>query len=193
LGVVSPGDGFGAGVQALAEALTRASLALLVVELRAEADGAAHATRLDLALLSERLGEAAEWLAFNVCAAGNVGLIGAAEAGEAALVVAAAQPEFVRAVVCVSPELERVSTAALVVEAPTLLVLGSRDSRAVMACARHLPSMRCDRRVELIRGPGGRFDAAGALKEAAGLCATWLGLHLSSPLPDDRSWALLAR
>jgi len=182
LGLASPATTVAANAPSVAEALVCANLAAMVVELRAEPEGAGD--HQDLELLAERLSEVAEWLAINACAGASVGLMGAAEVGEAALVVAATRPQLVRAVVCASALLDRVSTAATATLAPTLLVLGERDARAVMASARLVPHMRCERRVELVRGCGARLDAPSALRDLTTSAVNWLRHHLGSA-PDD--------
>jgi len=183
VGVVGAGTRVTSANRFVADTFARAGLSVLVVELLTEEEDEREGPRTNLPLLAERLGDAAEWLAFRTgVVETGVGLVGLGAAGEAALVAAAAVPDLARAVVCAAAPLHRAGTAVMLTEAPTLVLVGDQDRTALKGCERLVASMRCEHRMEILHGAGPRLDEPGVLDQAVNLATSWLRDRLTPRL-----------
>jgi putative phosphoribosyl transferase len=137
-GVVAFAHGSGSGRfsprnRAVARALVEAGLATLLIDLltaREEAEDV-RTTRLrfDIPMLAERVGGAIDWLSSERSVANlRVGCFGASTGAAAALIAAAERPRRVRAVVSRGGRPDLAGDALPRVRAPTLLIVGGRDS-----------------------------------------------------------------
>jgi pimeloyl-ACP methyl ester carboxylesterase len=140
--------------------------------------------RFDIALLSNRLGDAAQWLAVDPQTASlPLGLFGASTGGAAALVVAAAQPQRVQAVVSRGGRPDLAGDALARVQAPTLLIVGERDGDVILLNREAAERLRAARvvRIEIVPGAAHLFEEPGALKTVSQLAADWFRRFLVVP------------
>lgn len=144
-------------------------------------DQAGGVLRFDIGLLVERLILASEQLTKEPKTAGvPLGLFGASTGAGAALVTAARMPERVGAVVSRGgrPDLAAESLAA--VTAPTLLIVGGRDSALIEMNREAMDQMkRAEVSLEIVPGATHLFEEPGALEEVARLARGWFQLYLS--------------
>ena len=99
--------------------------------------------------------------------------------GAAAALVAAAGDESVRAVVSRGGRPDLAGDALRDVEAPTLMIVGGRDSRILDANRLASRELRAPHRIVVIPGATRLFEEAGALERVAGLATAWFEQNLS--------------
>jgi putative phosphoribosyl transferase len=163
--------------QAVAESLRHDGYATLLLDLLTEReereDRVTGRLRFDIGLLAERVAASVEWTSRAPVTRGlPIGLFGAST-GAAAALVAAAGTYLVRAVVSRGGRPDLAGRALARVQAPTLLVVGSRDDEVLdlnRAAAEWLPALW---RLEVVEGATHLFEEPGALDEVAHLAGSW--------------------
>ncbi|MEA2251552.1 MAG: putative phosphoribosyl transferase [Solirubrobacteraceae bacterium] len=188
-GVVVFAHGSGSGRfsprnRAVAGALVEAGLATLLMDLLTPAEEAEDLRtgrlRFDVRLLGERVIGAIDWLASHA-AVGElaVGCFGASTGAAAALIAAAERPERVGAVVSRGGRPDLARDALRRVTAPTLLIVGGKDTE-VIALNRFAQSLLAgESRLEIVPGAGHLFGEPGALERVAVLARDWFLEHLA--------------
>ena len=158
----------------VAAALNRAGFATLLFDLLTDVEGVDRRNVFDIALLGERLSEAIEWAADLPEVAGlPIGLFGASTGAAAALVAAAAQAEGVAAVVSRGGRPDLAGQALNRVEAPTLLVVGSRDQVVLDLNQQAAAHLGCQHEIAVVARATHLFEEPGALEEVARLAIDW--------------------
>jgi putative phosphoribosyl transferase len=196
-GVVVFAHGSGSGRfsprnRAVAAVLVEAGLATLLMDLltadeEAEDMRTGH-LRFDIPLLAERVASAVDWLSSRPSiAALPVGCFGASTGAAAALVTATERPHRVRAVVSRGgrpapppsappplppPPLRRV-------EAPTLLIVGGRDTVVIQLNRQAQALLRGESELVIVPGASHLFEEPGALEQVAALARDWFLRHLA--------------
>ena len=171
----------------VARVLQRAGFGTLLMDLLSEQEEmreAAGATlRFDVWLLAERLVRASEWLESRPEAHGcRVGYFGASTGAAAALIAAAARGEHVAAVVSRGGRPDLASPDVLArVWAPTLLVVGSRDTSVLELNREAFAHLRCERKLEIVPGATHLFEEPGALEHVAAKARDWYLRFLAVP------------
>jgi dienelactone hydrolase len=136
--------------------------------------------RFDIELLATRLLAATDWLAQqSETRELAVGYFGASTGGGAALVASAARPESVAAVVSRGGRPDLAGAALEQVRAPTLLIVGGRDTPVITMNRDAMARMRADVRLEIVPGATHLFEEPGTLERVAQLAANWFREHLS--------------
>lgn len=133
--------------------------------------------RFDIALLGDRVGLTVDW-AVKKLAPPGIGLFGASTGAAAALVAAANRPDEVGAVVSRGGRPDLALEVLGNVIAPTLLVVGGRDTTVIEFNRQALSSLT-NGRLEIVDGATHLFEEPGALDQVANLAAAWFGRHLS--------------
>jgi putative phosphoribosyl transferase len=162
----------------VATALNEAGMAtflfdLLTPEEQAE-DGTTGHLRFNVDILATRLEIATEWAMGEPQLRGlPIGFFGASTGAAAALIAAARLDDLVDAVVSrggrpdlAGPYLSRVS-------APTLMVVGERDTPVIELNREAYVRMRCTRELIMVPRATHLFDEAGALEQVAALASGW--------------------
>jgi putative phosphoribosyl transferase len=167
--------------QVVAERLNEAGLGTLLLDLltaeEEEIDRITGEYRFDIGLLSGRVAAAVDWLRAGSGTELRIGLFGASTGAAAALVAAALRPEEVSAIVSRGGRPDLAGAALLQVEAPTLLIVGGDDDRAVIELNKQAYELlRTEKRIVVLAGAGHLFEEPGALEEVAKLAADWF-LH----------------
>jgi putative phosphoribosyl transferase len=135
--------------------------------------------RFDIDLLADRLNAAVDWLADRQETRGlRVGLFGASTGGGAALVAAARDPDQVGAVVSRGGRPDLAGDALPRVRAPTLLIVGGRDTPVIELNERAVAQMRAEVRLEIVPGASHLFEEPGALERVAELASGWFARFL---------------
>lgn len=165
--------------RAVAADLAEAGLATLLFDLLTEAEGRRREAVFDVDLLAGRLAAATRW------ASGRpdvgrlpVGYFGASTGAAAALAAAADLGDEVRAVVSRGGRPDLAGDRLPDVTAPTLLVVGGRDTQVLRLNERARELLRCESRLEVVPGATHLFEEPGTLERVAGLARDWFLAHL---------------
>ena len=136
--------------------------------------------RFDIGLLAERLVSASDWLAGQPATRDlRVGYFGASTGGGAALVAAAERPQIVHAVVSRGGRPDLAGAALPRVLAPTLLIVGERDTPVIEMNESALARLECVKRLEIVPGATHLFEEPGTMEEVAGLARDWFERYLA--------------
>jgi putative phosphoribosyl transferase len=167
----------------VAEGLRRVGLATLLVDLltasEEEVDLRTGELRFDVGLLAGRLTAATDWLHADAAVSRlPVGYFGASTGAAAALVAAASASDGAGAVVSRGGRPDLAGAALADVQAPTLLVVGSRDPQVLDLNRMALERLAADKRLEVVPGATHLFEEPGALERVTQLAAEWFTRHL---------------
>ena len=169
--------------RAVAEFLNESGLATLLIDLLVADedadDGGPRHPKWDIELLSTRLVQAREWTAAQPeLTALPVGYFGASTGAAAALVAAAREPDRIGAVVSRGGRPDLAGDHLCAVRAPTLLIVGSRDTQVLELNKSAAAKMKCEVRIAVIPGATHLFPEPGTLEQVAHLAADWFASHL---------------
>lgn len=176
----------------VARALQGAGLGTLLLDLLTEDEErvdlrTAH-LRFDIDLLARRLIGARRWLAAQPRTGGlPVGYFGASTGAGAALVAAAVDPAGIFAIVSRGGRPDLAGPALSEVCAPTLLIVGGRDTEVIALNRRALAQLRAERRLVIVPGAAHLFEEPGALEEVARLARDWFASHLRGQAAADQA------
>ncbi|HZO17813.1 MAG TPA: dienelactone hydrolase family protein [Gemmatimonadaceae bacterium] len=167
----------------VARSLQDAGLATLLIDLLTEdeerADARTGHLRFDIEFLATRLEAATEWLTQSPDTASlKIGYFGASTGAAAALVAAAEMPDRVHAVVSRGGRPDLAGDSLAKVEAPTLLIVGSRDVPVIPLNEDAFAQLRCEKKLEIVPGASHLFEEAGTLEVVARLAASWFDKYL---------------
>jgi len=148
--------------RAVAETLQGSGFATLLLDLLTEAEDRVDARtrqfRFDIELLAGRVGTAVEQIREQAAVGGlPVGLFGAST-GAAAALVAAAHDHSIRAVVSRGGRPDLAGAALHRVQAPTLLIVGSRDEPVLDLNRQAAQQLAAPSRIEVIQGATHLFE-----------------------------------
>lgn len=166
---------------AVAAALNSEGMATLLFDLLTPAEERDRANVFDIPLLAGRLIEAVRWIdGERALASLPLGLFGASTGAAAALVAAARLGARVGAVVSRGGRPDLAANALEDVAAPTLLIVGGRDTGVIelneQACAR----LRAPKALEIVADATHLFPESGAMDAVIALAARWFTTHLAS-------------
>jgi len=165
----------------VADALHRAGLATLLLDLLT--DGEAHDRHnvFDILLLARRLHAASVWL--HAQTGLPVAYFGASTGAAAALEAAALSGSGIRSVVSRGGRPDLATPAALTrLRAPTLLIVGGRDRQVLGLNRLAADRMHCEHRIAVVPGATHLFEEPGALGTVAELARDWFAGHLGRPV-----------
>ena len=168
----------------VAQVLQEAGLATLLMDLltpEEEAFDAQTATlRFDIELLSGRLAEATGWLLDQPQTAQlRIGYFGASTGAAAALVAAAELPVLIAAVVSRGGRPDLAGKALRRVAAPTLLIVGGRDSTVLELNRKAFAELPGEKKLEIVPGATHLFEEPGSLESVAQLARNWFAFYLN--------------
>jgi putative phosphoribosyl transferase len=133
--------------------------------------------RFDIALLAQRLIDAAYWIKgeFDYL---SIGYFGASTGGGAALVAAAELGETAGAVVSRGGRPDLAGDALPRVTSPTLLIVGGLDYPVIEMNKDALARMCCEKELKIVPGATHLFAEPGTLEQVADVAARWFQKHL---------------
>lgn len=168
-GRLSPRNNYVAGE------LRKSGFATLLMDLLTPDEEPSTQARFDIALLAQRLGLAADWLAHDPGTRHlPLGLFGASTGAAAALQLAAYGRPDVFAVVSRGGRPDLAGRQALErVRAPTLLIVGGLDLQVIELNRTAYASLGCTRHIEIVPGATHLFEEPGTLEQVARLAAAW--------------------
>jgi dienelactone hydrolase len=178
--------------QAVASALQRRGFATLLIDLltvhEEAVDQRTAQLRFDIQMLAARLLAIVEWLRRRPDTRSlAIGLFGASTGGGAALIAAAAEPDEIAAVVSRGGRPDLAGAALPYVEAPTLLIVGGRDTLVIQMNREAKARMHGTVALEIVPGATHLFEEPGALERVAALAADWFELYVASGKAEPRT------
>lgn len=150
----------------------------LLTDLLTPAEDVLYKNRFNIALLSRRLVRITEWaLQQVVLKALPVGYFGASTGAASALQAATVLPENISAIVSRGgrPDMAR---AIAGVKSPTLLIVGSLDKQVLDLNQNVFRDLKCDKKMEIIKGASHLFEEPGTLHQVADLAVDWFKKYL---------------
>ena len=170
----SPRNNYVAGV------LRQAGVGTLLMDLLTPQEDRDYARRFDIALLTQRLLDAARWVVSQDATRElPLGFFGASTGAAAALEAAAMLGADARAVVSRGGRPDLASPHALAsVTAPTLLLVGGFDDVVIDLNQLAYDQLRCEKELVIVPGATHLFEEPGTLEEVARQAAAWFARHL---------------
>lgn len=164
----------------VARRLERSGFATLLLDLLSPEEEANRQNVFDIGLLASRVIEATEW-ARCLPELSNlpIGYFGASTGGGAALAAAAMNPEHVSAVVSRGGRPDLAGNALGSVEAPTLLLVGSRDEQVLELNRWAMTRMKCTVELSVVPGAGHLFEEPGTLDAVVEKASEWFQRYSS--------------
>ncbi len=170
---------------AVARVLQRAGCDTLLFDLLTEREAKDRRNVFDVALLASRLAAATTWVRARPEQRNqSIGYFGASTGGAAALVAAADDPD-IAAVVSRGGRPDLAGTRLGSVQAPTLLIVGSRDDLVLELNHRAAKELRCVNLVRVVDGATHLFEEPGTLAEVARLASAWFARWLANGVDRD--------
>ncbi|TDD37084.1 phosphoribosyltransferase family protein [Saccharopolyspora elongata] len=170
----------------VAQRLNRDGLGTLLLDLLTGAEEFDRANVFDVELLGRRLVEVTAWLRAQPEADRlGIGYFGASTGAASALWAAAEAPSAVAAVVSRGGRPDLAAERLAEVQAPTLLIVGSRDDAVLGLNQQAQRLLRCENRLSIVPGATHLFEEEGTLEEAAELACKWFIDHLAPALQDE--------
>jgi putative phosphoribosyl transferase len=169
----------------VASALNSALLGTFLFDLLTKQEEAADEVtgelRFNIDFLTRRLIAATDWIqAQPDTKKMALGYFGASTGAAAALVAAAARPEAIKAVVSRGGRPDMAATSLPGVRAPTLLIVGGRDTTVIALNEEALARINAVKKLVIIPGATHLFEEPGALPEVARLAAGWFVQNLGA-------------
>ena len=164
--------------RAVAGAMVKGQLATLLMDLLTEPeeriDMVTAQLRFDIPFLAARVIASMDWAAQQMQTRNlPIGLFGASTGAAAALIAAAERPQIARAIVSRGGRPDLADSALDIVTAPTLLIVGSRDTPVIELNRQALDRLTAIKRLEIVPGATHLFEERGALEEVARLAIDW--------------------
>ena len=173
--------------RAVAEALNEQGIATLLFDLLTPDEELNRANVFDIPLLGERLTDVVGWIDRQPELAGlPLGLFGASTGAAAALVAAARIGVRIGAVVSRGGRPDLAGMALQEVIAPTLFIVGGRDSGVIELNEQAYARLRCQKSLEIVPGATHLFPEPGAMEEVIALAGRWFKTYLV-PLAQHRA------
>ena len=145
--------------------------------------------RFDIPLLAERSILAVRWAMNQADLQGlPIGLFGASTGAAAALITAATLEGQIAAVVSRGGRPDLAGSALEQVEAPTLLIVGSKDHTVLDLNLRAARRMHCINRLHFVPGATHLFEEPGALEQVGAVAGDWFVEHMHAQVPAGSRW-----
>lgn len=167
--------------RAVATALNSAGLGTLLFDLLTEPEATDRRNVFDIEVLADRLSGATRWLRTRTPV--PIGYFGASTGAAAALWAASSAGPEVGAVVSRGGRPDLAGPRLAGVRAPTLLIVGGRDTTVLDLNRQAESALRCECRLAVVPGATHLFEEPGALDEVSDLARDWFTLHLTPQEP----------
>jgi putative phosphoribosyl transferase len=167
------------GNELIATALQKSGIATLLFDPLTPVEDSRQGNRFNVDLLADRLELATNWITEQSDLPDRaIGYFGAGTGAAAALRSAAHLDKRVKAVVLRGGRPDLAGTQALsALKAPTLLLVGGRDTSAIALNREALGKMQCEKRMHVIPGATNRFEQPGTLEQAASEATAWFSRY----------------
>jgi len=166
----------------VAQVLQEARLATLLSDLLEEREASDRRKVFDIDLLTNRLLANAHWLRQQPQTAKlTLGYFGASTGAGAALQAAAREPEGIAAIVSRGGRPDLALDYLHLVQAPTLLIVGSEDELVISLNKKAYGLLRGTKGLKIVPGASHLFEEPGTLEQVAELARDWF---LQYALPE---------
>lgn len=165
----------------VASALHARGIATLLFDLLTPVEDSQYRNRFEIDLLTTRLVTATRWMQqHDDIARLPLGYFGASTGAAAAVRAACAGLSQITAVVSRGGRPDLAGREALeALTAPTLLMVGGRDTAVIALNREAFAMMKCEKQLRVIPGASHMFEEPGTLEQVAQLATDWLSLHLT--------------
>lgn len=169
----------------VAQGLLQGGLATLLLDLltleEERADARTAQYRFDTGLLAKRVVGTTDWLLRQSETRDlRIGYFGSSTGAAAALIAAAERPDFVSAVVSRGGRPDLAMNFLARVKAPTLLIVGGKDTPVITFNKDALTRIRAEKKLEIVPDASHLFEEPGALEKVVRLARNWFQQHLVS-------------
>lgn len=167
----------------VANALYGYGLGILIVDLltpeEEQVDSHTRALRFDIPFLENRLLEIIDFVKHHPDSKKlHLGLFGASTGAAAAICAAVRRPDDIKAVVSRGGRPDLALDSLSLLRAPTLLIVGGKDSEVLKLNERSLLQMKCPKELIVIKGASHLFEEAGALEQVSVEAQVWFARYL---------------
>jgi pimeloyl-ACP methyl ester carboxylesterase len=165
----------------VAEVLTESGIGTLLFDLLTFSEEGDREKVFDIPLLADRLALATDWVTGHPETLGlPIGYFGASTGAAAALAAAARVTRPIGAVVSRGGRPDLAGAWLPKVAAPTLLIVGGRDSTVLELNRVAFEKLTCPKRLDVVPGATHLFEERGALEQVAALAAGWFREYLTA-------------
>lgn len=162
----------------VAAELNRGGMGTLLMDLLLPQEDSIPATRFDVDLLAERLVQATKWVTEQQPIPLPLGYFGASIGAAAAIRAASTSPTRIHAIVARGGRVDLAGRDALsMLLAPTLLIVGGRDSSVIERNESAFALLTCQKELDIVPGATHLFEEPGALETVARLATRWFERH----------------
>ncbi|MEJ2162946.1 MAG: dienelactone hydrolase family protein [Robiginitalea sp.] len=162
----------------VAKVLQQQHLGTLLFDLLTESEDTYYENRFNIGMLTRRLISVTDWvLVYSFPHKLPIGYFGASTGAASALRAAAHFKEQIAAVVCRGGRPDMAMEDIPLVTAPTLFLVGSRDTQVIEFNQKAQEAMQAPSRLKLVNGASHLFEEPGKLQEVADLSAGWFSTH----------------
>jgi len=163
----------------VARVLREAGIGTLLMDLLTEEEDTVYQTRFNIDLLTERLLLATRWLQEQQRTKNLViGYFGASTGAAAALKAAAAEGSKIAAVVSRGGRPDLAKEALVLVQSPTLLIVGGNDDIVSELNREAYARLKGKKQLVIVPGATHLFEEPGTLEEVARLATDWFKQYL---------------
>jgi putative phosphoribosyl transferase len=163
----------------VARALNQARLATLLFDLLTPDEAEDRNNVFNIALLSQRVGEAINAARENKDLQGlKIGLFGASTGAAAALCAAAVEGDGISAVVSRGGRPDLAFEMLRRVVSPTLLIVGGLDYQVISLNEKAYSELHCEKRMEIVPGATHLFEEPGTMEQVIALASRWFAHFL---------------
>ena len=166
--------------QYVAQALQKRGYTTLLFDLLTEKEDNDRNYRFDIPLLTTRLKQVTEWVINNQDTQDmNIGYFGASTGAASALRAAALLDDKIKAVVSRGGRPDLATNLLHLVQAPTLLIVGSLDEYVIELNQEAINRMQCTAALKIIDGASHLFSEPGKLEKVAQMALQWFDKYLN--------------
>jgi len=168
----------------VANILNQKGLATLLLDLLTETEDKSYETRFNIDLLTSRLIAVTKWVQQqNETEGFPLGYFGASTGAASALRAAAFFKDAIKAIVSRGGRPDLALDEIPEISAPTLLIVGGKDSVVLELNIQAYAIMECEKKIETIPGANHLFEEQGKLEKVAELSAAWFEKWLTTKNP----------
>lgn len=166
----------------VARILNQSNIATLLTDLLTMEEDEIYENRFDIELLTQRLIAVTNYTS-KLTSLKNlpIGYFGASTGAASALKAAARLKNKIEAIVSRGGRPDLALDDLKLIEAPTLLIVGSRDHVVIELNEQAYMNLKCYKKLEIIDGATHLFEEPGKLEEVAYLASKWFTEHIVNP------------
>ena len=166
----------------VASTLQQRDVATLLFDLLTPVEDSRYSNRFNIDLLSERLELATDWIRKQQGLSEiPIAYMGASTGAAAALRAGANRGDKIKAIVARGGRPDLAGPGVLArVKAPTLLLVGGRDTSGIALNREALEHISCEKKMRVVAGATHLFDEPGTLEQVSTHAANWFSDHLKN-------------